>query len=208
MHLYPEPKHDKLIEPFAGSARYALKYWERDVILCDQNPTVINLWKFLQTCSKTDLDGLPILKQGDKLSDYNLSNDERNFLGFVVSEGVSSPRNTVTKRASSKVRHKIKATIQVLDKIKHWHLVCGDYRSLKNDTATWFIDPPYENGGEHYPFGNDLDYEALGCWVEGRRGQVIACENNNANWLPFTRLKEHWGGSKRSTEMIYLQENE
>ena len=26
---YPTPKHNLTIEPFAGSARYALRYWER-----------------------------------------------------------------------------------------------------------------------------------------------------------------------------------
>lgn len=25
---YPPPMHDKIIEPFAGTARYALKYWD------------------------------------------------------------------------------------------------------------------------------------------------------------------------------------
>jgi len=30
--FYPEPKEDKIIEPFAGTAQYALKFWEKDAI--------------------------------------------------------------------------------------------------------------------------------------------------------------------------------
>ena len=33
---YPTPKQSKIIEPFAGSARYALKWFDRDVLLVDK----------------------------------------------------------------------------------------------------------------------------------------------------------------------------
>ena len=33
---YPPPKFDKIIEPFAGSARYSLKYWQNDILLIDK----------------------------------------------------------------------------------------------------------------------------------------------------------------------------
>jgi len=206
--LYPEPSHDKIIEPFAGSARYSLEHWQNDIVLCDKNPTIISVWRYLQNCNKRDLQSLPVLQHGERLSDYNLSQEERNYLGFVVSEGVSTPRNTVTKRAAPKVSHKIQRTIDILDKIKHWTLVCGDYTEIKNERATWFVDPPYQNGGEHYPFGNKLDYDKLSAWVKTRNGQVIVCENNQADWLPFVLLKGHWGGRKHSTELLYLHSDE
>jgi site-specific DNA-adenine methylase len=50
---YPPPKFDKLIEPFAGSARYSLKWWNKQVTICDLNEDVIDVWKWLQSCSKT-----------------------------------------------------------------------------------------------------------------------------------------------------------
>jgi len=30
---YPAPRYDKIIEPFAGSARYSLKWWNREYAL-------------------------------------------------------------------------------------------------------------------------------------------------------------------------------
>jgi site-specific DNA-adenine methylase len=57
--FYPPPKHKILIEPFAGSARYSLKYFDREVMLIDKYEIVINVWKWLQQCSKQDILGLP-----------------------------------------------------------------------------------------------------------------------------------------------------
>jgi len=53
--LYPSPKFDKIIEPFAGSARYALKYFDRDVLLVDKYPVIVDLWKWLQKVSEADI---------------------------------------------------------------------------------------------------------------------------------------------------------
>ncbi len=50
MNLYPPPKFDKIIEPFAGSARYSLKYWQKDVTLIDKYEVIVRTWKWLQQC--------------------------------------------------------------------------------------------------------------------------------------------------------------
>ena len=207
VNLYPEPIHNKIIEPFAGSARYSLKYWDMDVLLVDKYEPIIKMWHWLQQATKKDLDSLPVLKQGESLLDFNLSEGERLFLSFIVSEGVSSPRHTVTKRASTRVNHKIQTTKDILYKIKHWDIRLGDYADIENQEATWFIDPPYFKGGEHYPKGSKyINYKELANWCKSRRGQVIVCENDNADWLQFDSLKEHWGGIKRSVEVMYYQE--
>lgn len=207
VNLYPEPIHDKIIEPFAGSARYSLKYWNKDVLLIDKYEPIIKMWHWLQQTTEKDLDNLPVPKKGESLFDFNLSEGEHLFLSFIVSEGVASPRNIVTKRASSRVNHKIQTTKDILNKIKHWDIRLGDYADIENQEATWFIDPPYFKGGEHYPKGSKyIDYKELANWCKSRQGQVIVCENDNANWLPFTNLKEHWGGIKRSVEVMYYQE--
>lgn len=62
---YPKPKRDKIIEPFAGSAQYALRYYDKDVILLDRDPRIIGIWKWLQKCSVGDILGLPDLGRGD-----------------------------------------------------------------------------------------------------------------------------------------------
>jgi len=204
VNLYPEPTHDKIIEPFAGTARYSLKYWDRDVLLVDKYEPIIKIWHWLQQASDKDLDRLPVLKQGESLKDYNLAEGEFLFLSFIVNEGVTSPKYTVTKRASTKVEYKIQTTKNILPKIKHWDIRLGDYNEIENTKATWFIDPPYFNGGEHYPKSNKfINYTELSDWCKSRRGQVIVCENDSADWLPFENLKEYWGGIRRSTEVMY-----
>lgn len=206
VNLYPKPIKNKIIEPFAGSARYSLKYWDKDVFLIDKYEPIIKMWHWLQQATEKDLDNLPILKYGESLSDFRISEGERLFLSFIVSNGVSSPRNTVTKRAAPDIKHKIQTTKDVLNKIKHWDIRLGDYSDIDNCDATWFIDPPYFKGGEHYPKGSKyINYEELSQWCKSRQGQVIVCENDSASWLPFTHLKEHWGGIKRSNEVMYYQ---
>lgn len=202
--LYPPPKHNKIIEPFAGSARYSLKYWKNDVLLVDKYEPLIKLWKWLQNANENDIDNLPVLKKGEKLSDYNLSEGERLFLSFCVSEATTSGRNTVTERASTKVAYKMKTTKDILPKIKHWQIKLGCYTEIQNQKATWFIDPPYKRGGEHYKHGsNNIDYIKLGEWSKSRLGQIIVCENDGADWMPFSPLKKYWGGKKRSIEVMW-----
>ena len=35
--IYPEPKYNTIIEPFAGSAGYALHHYSKKVILCENS---------------------------------------------------------------------------------------------------------------------------------------------------------------------------
>jgi len=206
VNLYPAPKYDLIIEPFAGSARYSLKYWERDIILVDKYSVVTNVWKWLQQCSAKDLDALPTPRAGENIDNYDLSEEEKNYLGFVISEGVASPRKTVTQRAAKRINYKIKNTKSILHKIRHWEILCDSYDSLKaiEKKATWFVDPPYQDGGHHYPCSSsEIDYTDLAKFCLSRNGQVIVCENNDADWLPFTPLKSVWGGRKASTENLY-----
>jgi len=65
--LYPTPKFDKIIEPFAGSARYSLKWFDRDILLVDKYDVVVNLWRWLQQCSENDILKLPELERGKSL---------------------------------------------------------------------------------------------------------------------------------------------
>jgi len=46
--LYPPPKQDKIIEPFAGSARYALKWFDRDILLVDKYPVIVDFMELLK----------------------------------------------------------------------------------------------------------------------------------------------------------------
>lgn len=73
-------------------------------------------------------------------------------------------------------------------------MICGDYTDAPDVAATWFIDPPYQIAGREYRHDSRaIDYTALGAWCHARRGQVIACENVGADWLPFVPLRPTHG---------------
>lgn len=189
-HLYPPPKYGKIIEPFAGSARYALRYFDRDVLLVDKYEPVARLWKWLQQCSEKDVLETPLFKFGENIQDYPYDCEERYYLvAFLHSFGSHSVRNNSTPRIRERpnspkfTRDKIAASLY---KIRHWEIRHGSYESIENEEATWFIDPPYFVGGHSYPCSNKkIDYQHLGKWSMERSGQVIVCENMKADWLPF-----------------------
>lgn len=50
-------------------------------------------------------------------------------------------------------------------------------------------DPPYQFGGHAYKMNNKkIDFHNLSEWSMERDGQVIVCENDKSNWMPFIPL--------------------
>ena len=207
--LYPSPKFGKIIEPFAGSARYSLKYFDRDVLLVDKYQVIVDVWHYLQQASEADILKLPKPAIGDDLRNYNqLSEIEKKFMGFLVQKAQGKPANTVTYYSAfhDSKRDIRKQIASQLFKIRHWVIRCGSYDEIENETACYFIDPPYQVGGQHqYKFNNrQIDYQKLGEWCKSRNGQVIVCENTKADWLPFYAMKELQGvANTDTTEAIW-----
>lgn len=200
---YPSPKHSKIIEPFAGSARYALKWFDRDVLLVDKWDVIIKIWHYLQAASPADIMALPELAYKESIEKYNLSDGERLLMGFMVSRGVAFPQKTVQQFSDI---HEAKTQIAAqLYKIRHWEIRQGDYRDIPNQEATWFIDPPYQTGGHKYN-QNQVDFATLAQWSKSRLGQVIVCENTKAHWLPFWPIKQLSGAYSKTTEAIWCNE--
>jgi 16S rRNA G966 N2-methylase RsmD len=75
-----------------------------------------------------------------------------------------------------------------LEYIRHWRVEKRLFLDVPNCKATWFIDPPYEGGGKRYRH-NKIDYHTLSMWCKERFGQVIVCEQNDADWLDFQHLR-------------------
>lgn len=203
--LYPKPQFDTVIEPFAGSARYALKYFDREVVLVDKYKTIIDVWKYLQQASEKDILGLPELQRGEIIPE-SLAQVEKDFLGFLVCNGLESPRKKVSTFEGVNVARDLKRTAKQLFKIRHWKLIHGEYDCVEAE-ATWFIDPPYFKGGEHYVHSTkQIDFNLLGRWCKSRQGQIIVCENSSADWLPFMRLTKMQGTVKQTTEVFWTNE--
>lgn len=204
VHYYPKPKYDKIIEPFCGSARYSLKYFDRDVTICDKYDVVIKIWKYLQNCSKKDILGLPKLTLGLDIRGLNISEEERLFLGMNAGISSMAPRNKVSSFAAIQNgrKNKYKIIADNLFKIKHWEILLSDYSDLSNDFATWFIDAPYQFGGHAYIEG-DINFNDLKKWSIERNGHIIVCENTKANWMKFKPITKIHGAMSRTTEAIW-----
>ena len=80
---YPPPRYATIIEPFAGSAGYSLRYPEREIILIDKDPIVAGLWRWLISASPDDILSLPVLKRGESLDDYEMPREARWLMGFL-----------------------------------------------------------------------------------------------------------------------------
>jgi len=202
---YPSPKFDKIIEPFAGSARYSLKYFDRDVLLVDKYEVIVRIWKWLQIASINDIMSLPEPKLGMIINrEYFDCIEQAWLMGFLVQQGVNAPRLTVSKFAEKGIKTQKKNIAQQLYKIKHWKIKLADYRDLPQEEATWFIEPPYQFGGEYYIKSNkEINYQHLADWCVGRQGQTIVCENTKADWLPFRPMIKMQGTMYETTEAIW-----
>ena len=193
---YPNPKHDTIIEPFAGSACFSLRYYNRKIILNDLNPVIYGIWDFLIKSSSKDILDLPILEIGQNVDDLKICQEAKHLIGFNLDKGNSHPSKTLSKWAKDPryknqfwSENKKRMIASQVNFIKHWQITNKSYEQLENHNGYWFIDPPYQEKGYAYPH-NKIDYAHLSIWAKNRNGTVIVCKGDNANWLPFEFLVE------------------
>ena len=202
---YPEPAYDTIIEPFAGAAAYSLfgDRWRRKVILIEKDLRVAQIWQWLiGEATPEEISALPNLRVGDRSSDFLHIIHAVTKMAFKYRTIKVTPvleRNwEISKRVMAANIHKI----------KHWQIICGDYREAPDIEATWFIDPPYKSlPGLGYAYGSDtLDYSELADWILSRRGEVISCEGVYGDYLPFRSLIRTGGvAGKLNDEMIFYR---
>jgi len=144
----------------------------------------------------------------DYIDDFKyLSNVEKNLIGFCINSGSAQPKKTVAKyNCWNRTKSEIAKNLY---KIRHWKVFCGSYLRIKNKQATWFIDPPYQYGGQWYQSSvsnKHINYKKLAIWCKTRRGQTIVCENVKANWLIFKPLIDLQGQLHKTTEAIWTND--
>lgn len=208
---YPEPRYSTVVEPFAGSACYALNWWWFDVELYDIEP-MASLWRYLIKSTESEILSLPLIDIDDSADNIpGVCPEARHLIGLWCHRGIPRParRSSTWRRSglydghfwSERTRARVARQLKY---IEHWRVLGSDYRQARNLESTWFIDPPYEgHKGLRYS-GLRLDYGSISIWARARIGQVIACESEGARWLPFIKFRETRGiSSSRYTEVIY-----
>jgi hypothetical protein len=205
---YPEPKFDSIIEPFAGAACYSCFHWQKNVTLIEKDPRIYALWSYLLRASPKDILGLPIPRHNQTTDDFHLSQPETDLVGYHLARGAIRPSHKPSKQRNAWNKERRKLLADSLFHIKHWKVILGDYSLAKNKKATWFVDPPYQNGGHKYRCDNgSIDFPKLKDWIFSRNGQVIACENTSCNWIPVEPLCKHRGNLFTTTEAVLILEN-
>ena len=216
---YPEPKYNVIVEPFAGSAAYScfhlLKNPNLHSVICDKDDSVAEAWDFLLKCTENDILNFRTPEIGDYAYEFliktcSASNASSKCIKMRYTERLDRVFQ-IQKRRIIKFLH-------IRDRIKFTH---EDFRSIDNTEATWFIDPPYQitstNGcvfqnGEGYSKkcnSSNLDYSDLSQYCLDRIGQVIVCEKEGADWLPFVKFRKNKTSLNKSyNEVIYTNGEE
>lgn len=214
---YPAPHHDIIVEPFAGSAGYALRYHSKRVVLCEIDPTIAGIWDYLVRVSTQEVLAIPDVPIGGTVDDLHVPSEARALVGMWLNRGVARPRKSPSKWMRDGVRpgsfwgERVRQTIaSQVDHIRHWEIHNCNYEMAPiSDEATWFIDPPYVGAGHHYKHGvSAIDFDKLAMWCSTRPGQAIVCENEGADWLPFRHLGSFktTRSGRQSKEVYWLNE--
>lgn len=191
---YPAPSHEHIIEPFAGAAGYSVRHYQKSVTLVEQDPVIAGLWRFLIGSSAASIRALPLIAMDQSVHDLNVCQEAKSLIGFWLNKATASPcirpgawmREGLRPKSfwGPEIRERIASQVE---RIAHWKVCEGDYRNAPGIEATWFIDPPYQGAGKLYRYNSSgINYATLADWCRSRRGQVMVCENDGADWLPFS----------------------
>lgn len=181
---YPAPRFQTIIEPFAGGAGYSVRFHSYKVILIDKSEYVAGVWDYLIRTPSHEILALPLLEPGTDVSELSLPQEAKWLIGFWINQGSAVPKRTVGGRASNQRAGSWNAysrdrLANQVNQIRHWKIIHGDHREAPDIEATWFIDPPYQVQGRHYPHQIE-DYAELAEWCRERKGQTMVCESEGA----------------------------
>ena len=183
-----KPTYSIVVEPFAGSAGYSC-FWEpQRAILVDKNANVAQTWDYILHVKESEFLSLPILDAGDDLRDLDLPVEARIFLGFNIGQANDHPLNIRPREGWSMWDADLRAKLaSQLPKVRGWRFLHADYRKAPYLPATYLLDPPYQRltncyGGTGF---KSLNFFRLAIFAMTLPGEVIVCENANADWLPF-----------------------
>ena len=184
---YPAPCGDTVIEPFAGSAGYSLRWHWKQVVLYDSDSMICGLWDYLIRVPESEIMSLPLVGPGEHLDGFpGLCPEARTLIGFWLQRGGSRPgsmrspwsdplgREFPNQWWGEGVRSRIASQ---LGSIRHWKIGHSSYADVPDHVGTWFVDPPYAGAaGSRYRHGSSgIDYGDLGLWCRARRDLVVVC---------------------------------
>ncbi len=215
---YPEPKHEYVVEPFAGGAGYSLRHHAKSVILAESNEHIRKLWCWLKyDATDASIREIPLgLPEGTDIRTLGLSEGQALLLKNWQRTNNVGDCWTVSAWGNKPGQWTENTRSRVADQhhlIKHWHLTDDGVhliRTADDRLCTWFVDPPYQH---NYQYRSEpLDYAALGEIMRGMKGQVIACEavcpktGAVPAWLPFEPFRRTVTSRRKASNNHHSQE--
>ena len=219
---YGEPRHELVIEPFAGSAGYSVFWNVRKVKLYDIRQEVCELWDWLIKCPIEEIEVLPdwvesveqvlalpqpaqnlvsnwLVFSGDEIGKFHKDRSIDFYLRDVeeYKSGIRSKPSLWCPDLKTRI---------ILQKplIVDWTIDQMSYEDVPNVEAHWHVDPPYESQMKAYDSSQSIDFSHLAGWCRNRHGTVDVCEEAGAKWLPFRPLHTRPNNqNKLYTEMIW-----
>lgn len=190
---YGPPRKAVIVEPFAGSAAYSVRWAPEFAKLYDISEDVCLLWDFLIHCSARDIESIP--DRFDSVEELlSLRKPEYLLCAFWVSKGRAEPSRTLSPWY---MQHRDdgdcsvwgeavkKRIISQKPLIEKWTIDNCSYEDIPIIDAHWHVDPPYNNSaGSKYPHSS-IEYDELANWCRSLKGEVDVCENAGATWMPF-----------------------
>lgn len=193
-------------------------YWWHQVVLYDCS-FVSGVWNYLIRSPESEINSLPLLGYDQNVDDLpaSLLPEARDLIGLWCHRGIAHvARRSSTWRRSGRYDGHFWSSIararvsNQLKYIRHWRVGRLDYRQAIPLKATWFVDAPYcGRKGTRYPASSSgIDYSELAAWCLNRKGQLIVCEADQAEWLPFETIRTVRGvGVSKYAELVYAAQS-
>lgn len=223
---YPRPLTRIVCEPFAGSAGYSLRHYEKEVILAESNIHLQALWQWLiNEATERDIRAIPVnLDVGSDIKALtSLAYGQKLLLKHwqrtnnVGDCWTVSPWGNLPGQWTENTRARVAIEVHA---VKHWK-ICQDKAIVLFDCnrsrrdITWFIDPCYQYNYQYKC--PTTDYAALADEITTLKGAAIACEavcqktGARPTYLPFVDFRKTVTSRRKqnenhhSRELIYTQ---
>ena len=148
--LLPPPEYDQIVEPFAGSAGYSLRYHAHEVTIAERDPHLFELWVWLiKKATERAIREIPIgVKEGTDIRKLGLSKGQALLLktwqrtNNVGDCWTISPWGNKPGQWTANTRSRVASEFHC---IRHWTVRDDAFSILAPRVeATWLIDPPYQ----------------------------------------------------------------